>query len=45
MFLVPVISETVNKSVDLPSAQRLAKRLYMLHGFKATDVIRHLCKR
>lgn len=44
-LLGPVRSETVNKSVDLPSARRLAKRLYMLDGFKSTDVIRHLCKR
>lgn len=41
----PVRAETVNKSVDLPSARRLAKRLYMLDGFRSTDVIRHLCKR
>ena len=44
-FIVPVTSETVNKSVDLPSVRRLAKRLYTLDGFKSTDVIRHLCKR
>jgi hypothetical protein len=44
-FLVPVTAETVNKSVDLPSARRLAKRLYLLDGFKSTDVMRHLCKR
>lgn len=44
-FIVPVTSETVNKSVDLPSARRLAKRLYTLDGFKSTDVVRHLCKR
>ncbi|UJR13665.1 hypothetical protein I4U23_000677 [Adineta vaga] len=44
-FNVPVIAETVNKSVDLPSARRLAKRLYSLDGFKSTDVMRHLCKR
>ncbi|CAF3634000.1 unnamed protein product [Rotaria sordida] len=42
---LPVTSETVNKSVDLPSARRLAKRLYTLDGFKSTDVVRHLCKR
>ncbi|CAF1535759.1 unnamed protein product, partial [Didymodactylos carnosus] len=40
----PITSEAVNKSVDLPSACRLAKRLYLLDGFKSTDVMRHLCK-
>ncbi|CAF4693128.1 unnamed protein product [Rotaria sp. Silwood1] len=44
-FKLPVTAETVNKSVDLPSAQRLAKRLYALDGFKSIDVVRHLCKR
>jgi hypothetical protein len=44
-LLAPVTAETVNKSVDLPSARRLAKRLYTLDGFKSTDVVRHLCKR
>ncbi|CAF3982460.1 unnamed protein product [Rotaria sordida] len=44
-FNSPVIAETVNKSVDLPSVRRLAKRLYTLDGFKSTDVVRHLCKR
>ena len=44
-LIVPVTSEAVNKSVDLPSARRLAKRLYSLDGFKSIDVIRHLCKR
>ncbi|CAF3603585.1 unnamed protein product [Rotaria sp. Silwood1] len=43
-FKLPVTAETVNKSVDLPSAQRLAKRLYALDGFKSIDVVRHLCK-
>ena len=33
------------KGVDLPSAQRLAKRLYFLDGFKANDVVRHLSKK
>ena len=33
------------KAVDLPSAQRLAKRLYYLDGFKSNDVIRHLSKK
>lgn len=33
------------KAVDLPSAQRLAKRLYYLDGFKPSDVVRHLCKK
>ncbi|UJR33578.1 hypothetical protein I4U23_021015 [Adineta vaga] len=42
---LPVTWETVNKSVDLPSARRLAKRLYALDGFKSSDVVRHLCKR
>ncbi|CAG0900571.1 unnamed protein product [Darwinula stevensoni] len=32
------------KAVDLPSAIRLANRLYHLDGFKKTDVFRHLCK-
>jgi hypothetical protein len=45
IFLAPVTAETVNKSVDLPSARRLAKRLYALDGFKSIDVVRHLCKR
>lgn len=33
------------KGVDLPSAQRLAKRLYYLDGFKSNDVVRHLSKK
>ncbi|CAF0890922.1 unnamed protein product [Brachionus calyciflorus] len=33
------------KGVDLPSAQRLAKRLYYLDGFKSSDVVRHLSKK
>lgn len=33
------------KAVDLPSVQRLAKRLYYLDGFKANDVVRHLSKK
>lgn len=41
----PVTAETVNKSVDLPSVRRLAKRLYTLDGFQSIDVARHLCKR
>jgi hypothetical protein len=45
IFLAPVTAETVNKSVDRPSARRLAKRLYALDGFKSIDVVRHLCKR
>uniref|UniRef100_A0A146M505 PH and SEC7 domain-containing protein 4 n=1 Tax=Lygus hesperus TaxID=30085 RepID=A0A146M505_LYGHE len=32
------------KGVDMPSAVRLAKRLYMMDGFKKSDVSRHLCK-
>jgi len=32
------------KVVDIPSAVRLAKRLYNLQGFKKTDVSRHLSK-
>lgn len=43
--LAPVTAETVNKSVDIPSVRRLAKRLYTLDGFQSTDVARHLCKR
>ena len=33
------------KAVDVPSAQRLAKRLYFLDGFRASDVARHLSKK
>lgn len=33
------------KSVDQPSAKRLAKRLYNLDGFRKSDVSRHLCKK
>ena len=33
------------KAVDIPSAVRLAKRLYHLDGFKKTDVSRHLSKK
>ncbi|CAG9559843.1 unnamed protein product [Danaus chrysippus] len=32
------------KAVDIPSAERLAKRLYNLDGFKKSDVSRHLSK-
>ncbi|CAL1282692.1 unnamed protein product [Larinioides sclopetarius] len=32
------------KAVDIPSAIRLAKRLFFLDGFKKTDVSRHLSK-
>lgn len=32
------------KAVDIPSAVRLAKRLYGLEGFKKSDVSRHLSK-
>ena len=32
------------RTVDIPSAERLAKRLYNLDGFKRTDVSRHLGK-
>ena len=34
-----------SKSVDHPSAKRLAKRLYNLDGFRKSDVARHLCKK
>lgn len=34
----------VTKAVDVPSAERLAKRLFALDGFKATDVWRQLSK-
>jgi PH/SEC7 domain-containing protein len=30
--------------VDIPSASRLAKRLYDLEGFRKDDISRHLCK-
>ncbi|XP_060576363.1 PH and SEC7 domain-containing protein-like isoform X3 [Ruditapes philippinarum] len=33
------------KSVDQPSAMRLAKRLYNLDGFRKSDVSRHLSKK
>ncbi|ESO89040.1 hypothetical protein LOTGIDRAFT_209989 [Lottia gigantea] len=33
------------KSVDRPSASRLAKRLYALDGFRKSDVSRHLFKK
>jgi PH/SEC7 domain-containing protein len=33
------------KAVDIPSAVRLAKRLYTLDGFKKSDVSRHLSKK
>lgn len=33
------------KAVDYPSALRLAKRLYLLEGFKKSDVSRHLSKK
>ncbi|UYV68811.1 hypothetical protein LAZ67_6000940 [Cordylochernes scorpioides] len=33
------------KAVDMPSASRLAKRLYNLEGFKKSDVSRHLSKK
>lgn len=39
MRVAPVV-----KAVDLPSAERLAKRLYTLDGFKVSDVWRHLSK-
>lgn len=34
-----------SKAVDRPSAERLAKRLFHLEGFKKSDVARHLCKK
>ncbi|XP_022108257.1 PH and SEC7 domain-containing protein 2-like isoform X3 [Acanthaster planci] len=34
-----------SKNLDVPSAQRLAKRLFMLDGFKRSDVAKHLSKR
>ena len=33
------------KGVDLPSAIRLAKRLYTLDGFKKSDISKHLSKK
>lgn len=33
------------KAVDIPSAVRLAKRLFLLEGFKKSDVSRHLSKK
>ena len=33
------------RDVDRPSAARLAKRLFYLHGFRRADVSRHLTKR
>ena len=32
------------KIVDIPSAHRLAKRLYNLEGFRKSDISRHLSK-
>ena len=32
------------KVIDIPSAKRLATRLYHLDGFKKTDVSRHLSR-
>jgi len=32
------------RNVDIPSASRLAKRLYNLEGFRKDDISRHLCK-
>lgn len=34
-----------SKAVDKPSAERLAKRLFNLEGFRKSDVSRHLCKK
>ncbi|KAI8797239.1 PH and SEC7 domain-containing protein 3 [Biomphalaria glabrata] len=34
-----------SKAVDRPSAERLAKRLFNLEGFRKSDVSRHLCKK
>ena len=34
-----------SKNLDVPSAKRLAKRLYTLDGFKRSDVAKHLSKR
>lgn len=33
------------KGVDMPSAIRLAKRLYSLDGFKKSDISKHLSKK
>ena len=33
------------KDVDVPSAKRLAKRLYNLEGFKKSDISKHLSKK
>jgi hypothetical protein len=33
------------KDVDVPSAQRLAKRLYILEGFQKKDISKHLSKK
>ncbi len=34
-----------SKNLDVPSAKRLAKRLYTLDGFRRSDVAKHLSKR
>ncbi|CAG5117273.1 unnamed protein product, partial [Candidula unifasciata] len=34
-----------SKAVDRPSAERLAKRLFLLEGFRKSDVSRHLYKK
>lgn len=37
--------QPLSKGVDRPSAQRLAKRLFNLDGFRKSDVSRHLSKK
>ena len=38
-------SQRGSREKERPSAARLAKRLYHLHGFKRSDITRHLSKR
>ncbi|KAJ8022727.1 PH and SEC7 domain-containing protein 3 [Holothuria leucospilota] len=39
------ISSERSKTLDVPSAKRLAKRLYMQDGFKKSDIAMHLSKK
>ncbi|XP_033113894.1 PH and SEC7 domain-containing protein 1-like isoform X2 [Anneissia japonica] len=44
-MLEDAIMNSSGKGLDKPSAKRLAKRLYLLDGFKRSDVAKHLSKR
>ncbi|XP_071953867.1 uncharacterized protein [Antedon mediterranea] len=43
--LEDAIMNNSSKGLDKPSAKRLAKRLFLLDGFKRSDVAKHLSKR